>query len=74
MAIVPAGTANLLAGNLGIPRDLTEAVRIGVHGARRVLDLGRVNGEHFAVMAGAGFDGRLMAEADAAPRTPRSSG
>ena len=66
MAIVPAGTANLLAGNLGIPRDLAEAVRIGVHGARRVLDLGRVNGEHFAVMAGAGFDGRLMAEADRA--------
>src|SRR5687767_7291927 len=35
MAIVPAGTANLLAGNLGIPQDLTEAVRLGFHGARR---------------------------------------
>jgi YegS/Rv2252/BmrU family lipid kinase len=64
VAIVPAGTANLLAGNLGIPQDLREAVRIGFHGARRPLDLGRLNGEHFAVMAGAGFDGDLIAAAD----------
>ncbi|MFC0007731.1 diacylglycerol/lipid kinase family protein [Micromonospora siamensis] len=64
MAILPAGTANLFATNLGIPHDLTEAVRIGLLGRRRALDLGRVNGEHFAVMAGAGFDGEMIAEAD----------
>ncbi|MFF5174449.1 diacylglycerol/lipid kinase family protein [Micromonospora sp. NPDC000089] len=64
MAILPAGTANLFATNLGIPRDLAEAVRIGLHGRRRRLDLGRINGEHFAVMAGAGFDGDLIREAD----------
>jgi YegS/Rv2252/BmrU family lipid kinase len=64
VAIVPAGTANLLAGNLGIPQDLREAVRIGFHGRRRTIDLGRLNGEHFAVMAGAGFDGELIREAD----------
>ncbi|MFI7080827.1 diacylglycerol/lipid kinase family protein [Micromonospora sp. NPDC049903] len=64
MAILPAGTANLFAGNLGIPEDLPEAVRIGLHGRRCRLDLGRLNGEHFAVMAGAGFDGDLIREAD----------
>ncbi|MEH0827864.1 MULTISPECIES: diacylglycerol/lipid kinase family protein [unclassified Micromonospora] len=64
MAILPAGTANLFAANLGIPTDLPEAVRIGLHGRRRRLDLGRLNGEHFAVMAGAGFDGDLIREAD----------
>lgn len=64
IAIVPAGTANLLASNLGIPRDLPEAVRIGFHGIRRTLDLGKVNGEHFAVMAGAGFDGAMIHQAD----------
>ncbi|SCL13489.1 lipid kinase, YegS/Rv2252/BmrU family [Micromonospora nigra] len=64
MAILPAGTANLFAGNLGIPEDLPEAVRIGLHGRRRRLDLGKLNGEHFAVMAGAGFDGDLIREAD----------
>jgi YegS/Rv2252/BmrU family lipid kinase len=64
LAIIPAGTANMLAGNLGIPRDLPAAVRIGLHGRRRRLDLGRINGEHFAVMAGAGFDGELIRDAD----------
>jgi len=64
VAIVPAGTANLLAGNLGIPEDLPAAVRIGLTGRRRTLDLGKLGGEHFAVMAGAGFDGDLIRDAD----------
>lgn len=64
VAIVPAGTANLLATNLGIPQDIAEAVRIGFEGRRRSLDLGKLNGEHFAVMAGAGFDGAMIEEAD----------
>jgi YegS/Rv2252/BmrU family lipid kinase len=64
IAILPAGTANLFAGNLGIPQDLPEAVRIGLHGPRRRLDLGKLNGEHFAVMAGVGFDAELIRAAD----------
>jgi diacylglycerol kinase (ATP) len=64
VAILPAGTANLLAANLRVPGDLTEAVRVGLHGGRRPLDTGSVNGEHFAVMAGAGFDARMIAGAD----------
>lgn len=64
VAIIPAGTANLLSRNLGIPADLPEAVRIAFHGRRRRLDLGRLNGEHFAVMAGAGFDGAMIRDAD----------
>ena len=64
VAILPAGTANLLAMNLQIPADITEAVRIGLHGDRRRMDTGSVNGERFTVMAGAGFDARMIAEAD----------
>ena len=64
VAILPAGTANLLAANLGIPHDLAEAVRVGLHGDRRRLDTGTVNGEHFTVMAGAGFDARMISDAD----------
>jgi diacylglycerol kinase (ATP) len=60
LAIIPAGTANLLATNLAIPADLTAAVRIGVHGRRCTIDTGTVNGEHFAVMAGAGFDALMI--------------
>jgi diacylglycerol kinase (ATP) len=67
MAILPAGTANLLATNLEIPAgDVAAAVRVGLHGRRRTLDTGTVNGEHFAVMAGAGFDARMIADADRA--------
>jgi diacylglycerol kinase (ATP) len=64
IAILPAGTANLLATNLGVPGDITEAVRVGLHGEQRRLDTGSVNGERFAVMAGAGFDARMIMEAD----------
>ncbi len=64
LAILPAGTANLLATNLGIPQDVERAVAIGLHGARRRLDAGCLNGEHFAVMAGAGFDASMIKQAD----------
>jgi diacylglycerol kinase (ATP) len=64
VAILPAGTANLLAANLQVPHDLAEAVRVGLHGDRRRLDTGSVNGERFAVMAGAGFDARMISDAD----------
>jgi diacylglycerol kinase family enzyme len=65
VAILPAGTANLLPMNLQIP-DITEAVRIGLYGHRRRMDTGSVNGERFTVMAGAGFDARMISEAPAA--------
>ena len=65
LAILPAGTANLFASNLGIPDDLAEAVRIGFAGKRQTLDVGVVNGERFAVMAGTGVDALMISEADA---------
>jgi len=64
LAIVPAGTANLFATNLGIPQDVEEAVAIGLRGERRKLDIGRFNGERFGVMAGVGFDAALIRRAD----------
>jgi diacylglycerol kinase (ATP) len=63
LAILPAGTANLLAANLQVPADLAGAVRVGLHGERRPLDTGSVNSEHFAVMAGAGFDASMIKQA-----------
>ena len=64
LGILPAGTANLLASNLGIPSDLEGALDVALHGADRPLDVGRINGERFAVMAGAGFDAKMIADAD----------
>jgi diacylglycerol kinase (ATP) len=63
VAIIPAGTANLFATNLGIPSNIEDAVAVGLHGARRRVDLGRFNGERFAVMAGAGFDAAMIRDA-----------
>ncbi|MGZ4410136.1 MAG: diacylglycerol/lipid kinase family protein [Gaiellaceae bacterium] len=63
LAIIPAGTANLFATNLGIPKDIEAAVAVGLNGARRRVDLGRFNGERFAVMAGAGFDAAMIRDA-----------
>ncbi|MGH2596419.1 MAG: diacylglycerol/lipid kinase family protein [Actinomycetota bacterium] len=65
IAIVPAGTANLLATNLGVPKDIRGAVHVGLQGARRSLDLGLINGEHFAVMAGIGLDALMIRDAGA---------
>jgi diacylglycerol kinase family enzyme len=69
LAVVPAGTANLLARNLGIPQDIERAVAIGLGDHRRLLDLGVVNGERFAVMAGAGFDAAIMREVDGSAKS-----
>jgi YihY family inner membrane protein len=65
LAIMPAGTANLLAANLGIPTELEAALDVALSGRRRCLDVGTVNGERFSVMAGVGFDALMIRRADA---------
>ncbi len=64
LAIIPAGTANLFASSLDIPSDIEEAVHIGLEGRDRTLDVGKINGERFGVMAGAGLDARMIRDAD----------
>ena len=64
IALVPAGTSNLLATNLGIPKDIAGAVATGLHGGVRMIDVVAMNGERFAVMAGTGFDAEMIAGAD----------
>lgn len=67
MGIVPAGTANLLGYNLGLPRTEEPALRVAATGRPADVDLVKilVDGErtqHFAVMAGAGLDAMIMDE------------
>jgi YegS/Rv2252/BmrU family lipid kinase len=64
LGILPAGTANLFATNLGVPTDVPGALAVALRGAERRLDVGRLNGERFAVMAGAGLDATMIADAD----------
>lgn len=63
--LIPAGTSNLLARNLGIPRDEAAALRVAFDGEDKTLDLVRLTAdggpeEHFAVMAGVGIDAVIM--------------
>ena len=60
----PPGPRTCFATNLGIPKDIEQAVEIGLHGDAPQLDVGRFNGERFAVMAGAGFDAAMIRDAD----------
>ena len=55
LALLPLGTGNLLARNLDVPRTLDEAIRLIAAGERRVIDVGELDGEVFAVMGGAGL-------------------
>jgi len=64
LAIIPAGTANLFASSLEIPSDIEKAVEIGLNGRDRTLDVGKLNGERFAVMAGTGVDALMIRDAD----------
>ncbi|MVA74828.1 phosphatase PAP2 family protein [Auraticoccus sp. F435] len=65
--VIPAGTGNLLAKNLGIPLDETTALRLALDGVDTPVDLvqltvdGQPRGEHFTVMAGVGVDAVIMA-------------
>jgi len=65
MAVLPAGTGNLLAANLGLPGDAATAVRVALEGGRRRIDVGVIEDEGagercFAVMAGMGFDAHML--------------
>ncbi len=60
LGILPLGTMDLLARNLGIPEDLGDALDVVAGGHARRVDLGFVNHEPFAVMA---MVGRLTAAA-----------
>ena len=60
LAVVPIGTGNLLARNVGLPLDLAEALTVALSGTDRALDSGTANGRHFVVMAGLGLDARML--------------
>jgi YegS/Rv2252/BmrU family lipid kinase len=64
VAILPAGTANHLASAVGVPDDLPGALDVALTGIPRLIDVGTVNGQVFAVMAGTGFDALMIRDAD----------
>jgi YegS/Rv2252/BmrU family lipid kinase len=68
LGILPMGTGNLLARNLGLPLGLDDAIEVALTGRDRTIDLGSVSADGgkpsvFAVMIGVGFDAAMMADA-----------
>ena len=65
VAVLPAGTGNLLSVNLGIPTTVPDAVHVALSGQRYALDLARTgDGTYFAIMGGMGMDAQMIADAD----------
>jgi len=60
LAILPLGTRNHLARQLGIPLDLAEAARISVAGQRRRIDLGAAGDRTFVNNASFGIYARFV--------------
>lgn len=61
LGVLPSGTGNLLARNLGVPLDLGQALAVALTGAQQQVDVGFANGRPFVVMAGLGFDAEMLA-------------
>ena len=62
LSVLPLGTGNLLASNLGLAGGLDD---VDVSGTpARSIDVGRINGEYFSVMAGTGFDAFMIRDAN----------
>jgi diacylglycerol kinase (ATP) len=59
MAVIPAGTVNLWAREVGLLKNPAEAVRLAVEGECRRVDLGRAGPRYFLLMAGYGLDGAV---------------
>lgn len=55
------GTGNVLAHELGLPRNPAGAAEMFLHGATVDVRMGLANGDPFLLMAGVGFDGRVIA-------------
>ncbi len=61
LGIIPLGTANLVAANLGIPMSVDQAVEVLVTGRSIPMDVGQLgDGRYFALIAGAGWDAEVM--------------
>jgi diacylglycerol kinase (ATP) len=60
LAVIAAGTGNLLARNLSLPLDLDGALAVALTGTDRELDVGTANGAPFVVMAGLGIDAKML--------------
>src|SRR4030043_2459251 len=68
MAILPLGTTNVLAKELGLPETVDEAMEVAVRGIPKTVSIGKISitrhsslvTRYFLLMAGIGFDGEAV--------------
>lgn len=61
LGLIPLGTANQVASNLGIPSGIDRSVGVILNGTAVPMDLGQLaDGRYFALIAGAGWDAEVM--------------
>ncbi|WP_260483571.1 YegS/Rv2252/BmrU family lipid kinase [Sphingomicrobium flavum] len=59
LAVLPLGTANSFARSLELPLELEEVVDVIANGTSRAIDIGCINGEHFANVAAIGLSPQI---------------
>jgi YegS/Rv2252/BmrU family lipid kinase len=66
LAILPGGTANVMALELGIPTDLGQATRLacGVESRIEKIDMGQIQDHHFLLRTGVGLEAAVAEQAD----------
>lgn len=60
LAVIPCGTANVLAHELGLPQKPAQIARAILGGKRTPLHVGFANGRPFILMASMGFDAEVV--------------
>ena len=59
LGVLPSGTVNVWAREVGIPLDNAGAREVLLHGQIRKIDLGQINGRYFLLMVSIGIDGEV---------------
>lgn len=67
LGVLPTGTVNVWAREMGIPLDEAGARDVLVHGQLRSIDLGCINGRYFLLMVGIGLDGEVTQAVERKP-------
>mgnify|MGYP001415563052 CR=1 FL=1 len=60
LGIIPIGSVNILALDLGISNDVKQACNQIINGSLKKIDIGKVNKHYFSAMAGIGFDAKVI--------------
>ena len=74
LALIPAGTVNIWAKEMQIPRKPVKAVKAAIEGDRRRVDLGRAGERCFLLMAGYGPGGAIARRGAPRGKSPPGGG